>query len=365
MLRKVAVIAIVLAILSPQFGFAGYVKIKSKGSAPATGFFGGLTDKDKAKAIMDAKRKAIQKYSSQFDSARLKIFEPLMDKIMANVDEYIPESEILGIEENKASNRYEVILEVSIDESRIEKLLRENTTENAVAARRGKAPVALTFIFVARETKSVREFQDRVTNKVVTETSGKASEAQEVSEDGQGIKGNYAKTDEASVTRGGSTLKQADQVQYNDVSRVSEIDSKVNEVFAKGDIQVSDPADVGIDVEAMKIQFATGSDISGDVRKSTIESCRKAGLDLFAVGTMDTGLPGKDQVTGLIRVSVSVTAKITDLRRKIPVTVASVGPVHYAGLGPNAEDAKRNALIESATKATKDLVDQLRAKGLN
>ena len=79
---------------------------------------------------------------------------------------------------------------------------------------------------------------------------------------------------------------------------------------------------------------------------------------------MDVGLPEKDEATGLTRVYVTVTAKVSDLAPKFPKTVASIAGKPYAGLGSNAQVAKQNALNEAATRSASELVDQLRMKGV-
>lgn len=363
MRKQITCLVLVVLLAVPVHSLAGYVKVKAKGESPEGGLFG-LSDGDKAKAVFDAKKKAILKFTSHFESARLKLFEPLLEKVLANLDEYVPEVEIISSEKNQATKRYEVIVEASVDESRLERLIAENVAKAGKPGEKAGEPLAMTFLFVARETQSVKTFQERVTDKMARESSGSAQESDGVSEDAGTYRGEYKKVDEVAVTTGGSTLRQADEIQYAGVATVSEVDAKVTEVFSKADIQVTDPADVGVDVAALKKQFAVGSDISGEVRKAALDACRAAGVDLVAIGTMDTGVADKDAATGLSRVYVTVTAKITDLRKKLPVSVASIGPIQFAGLGTDAQVAKRNALIESATKATKDLVDQLRSKGL-
>ncbi len=80
---------------------------------------------------------------------------------------------------------------------------------------------------------------------------------------------------------------------------------------------------------------------------------------------MDVGLPEKDEVSGMIRVYVTVTAKVTDLSPKFPKTVASIAGKPYAGLGPNPQVARQNALNEAAISSAGELVDQLRMKNVH
>ena len=41
-----------------------------------------------------------------------------------------------------------------------------------------------------------------------------------------------------------------------------------------------------------------------------------------------------------MRVSVTVNAKILDIAQTIPDTIAAVGPVLYAGMGPSEDEAR-------------------------
>jgi hypothetical protein len=42
-------------------------------------------------------------------------------------------------------------------------------------------------------------------------------------------------------------------------------------------------------------------------------------------------------------VAVTVNAKLLDISQTIPDTLASVGPVQYAGVGPTEDEARNNA----------------------
>jgi hypothetical protein len=109
-------------------------------------------------------------------------------------------------------------------------------------------------------------------------------------------------------------------------------------------------------------EFSAGADITASSRKEAIRQCREMEVAFFAVGHMDVSLPEYDDVSGLDQVFVKVSVKVTDLRKRLPKTVASIRGVQYAGLGPNPEVARQNALNMAAEKSAKNLVDQLRAK---
>jgi len=79
---------------------------------------------------------------------------------------------------------------------------------------------------------------------------------------------------------------------------------------------------------------------------------------------MDITLPSKHSVSGLPQVFVKVEAKVTDLRGKLPKTVAAVSGEYFQGVGENVQVATQNALLAAARESAGKLTDQLRAKGL-
>ena len=76
------------------------------------------------------------------------------------------------------------------------------------------------------------------------------------------------------------------------------------------------------------------------------------------------GLADKDPQTGLMRVSVSVNARVWDVTKPIPRTLVAVGPVAYAGVGPTEDEARGSALRLAATNAAQELASRMTEKGL-
>ena len=72
----------------------------------------------------------------------------------------------------------------------------------------------------------------------------------------------------------------------------------------------------------------------------------------------------KDPVTGMIEVAVNVNAKVYDVSKRFPKTVAAVGPVQYSAIGQTQTIAERNALQRAGEKAACELISQMRAKNL-
>jgi hypothetical protein len=55
---------------------------------------------------------------------------------------------------------------------------------------------------------------------------------------------------------------------------------------------------------------------------------------------------------------------VLDVTQPIPDTIASVGPVQYAGVGPTEEEARTTALKLAASSAARELTSQLTNLGI-
>ena len=333
---------------------AGLVKVKAKGLAP----YGLLSTADvRRSAIEDAKKNALRSYAAGFDSARFKVFETEFQTICNQLDTYVVSYEILEDGKNKVSKNYEVVLEVSIDETRIEQAVSK--ASQAIAGDvSGDAPY-IVFVMVSRQTATAKMFKDKQTD--VTQQSVDTSEAQSIGADGLSLK---TSADVTSVkTTGGSVERKAAVAEYK-VFSTPDANGAMNEVFSKAGFETVDPRDVDIDIMTFQAEFAAGADISSETRKAAIDQCKNNEVAYFLVGSMNIGVPDIDPATGMSRVNVKVTASVSDLTKKLPRTVASVRGVQYAGLGSDPFVAQQNALNTAAAKSAADIVDQLRSKGV-
>lgn len=159
----------------------------------------------------------------------------------------------------------------------------------------------------------------------------------------------------------GSNLMKSEELLYRGYNP-AEIDTKVTEVFNKASFQVVPAYEVNITPEQFASDFASLGQISSSTQKEATDIARDSGLDFLAIGMLDVGREQIDPATGQYKIYVKVNGYIMDLRKRFILKTCSVGPVQYSGFGENPTVAKTNALIEASTKASKDLVDQLRVK---
>ncbi len=333
---------------------AGLVKVKAKGLAPYGMFASGDIRRH---AVEDAKQKALRKYAANFDSARFKIFETELPEMLQQIDMYVVDYQVIDGGKNKTSKNYEVVLEASIDATRIEQVV--SRASEVIAGPAGGEVPYIAFVMVARQMESTRIFKSKKTD--VQQAAQSTDESTSIGADGLSMKTSVEVT--GVQTTGGSVERKAAEAAYR-VFSTPDANSAMTEIFAKAGFEPVDPRDLEIDLLTFENEFAAGAVISRATRKDAIDKCREFDVSFFTVGNMDVGTPDIDPATGMSRVYVKVTATVTDLRKRLPRAIASVRGVQYAGIGPDPFVAQQNALNTAAEKSAADIVDQLRSKGV-
>jgi len=361
-LRKIFVLSVVLLLLS-SLAMAEIVKQQGVGQTTYKGW-GSPSSDVKQEALEKAKKSAIGKYSASFSTAKMMNYEKIRNTVEADLDRYITDYRVIDDDTDKSAKRYSVVIDASINASLIEVELQK---VSAVQNTSSDEQSLLSFVFIAREVTSRKSFDAKRSKRVVEEST--VEESEEAHVDGEQI--GYASESLKDTVRktGGSTTQKSDQLEY-DVSNAEDINSVMNGIFSSAGYEVieavylQDESGGLVNVEDFMEDFRFGDDISGATRRNAAKGCRNVGIDYFAIGTLDVGVKDIDPVSGLTRVYVSVNGKIMDMRKRFPKTVASVGPIQYAGIGPDQSVAKRNALRQAGENAAKDLTSKLRAKDI-
>lgn len=340
-------------------------EIRGKADVPFK--VGLLSSKPDAKlrqqALEAAKVSAWKRYTATFSPSQLQGYKPVEDEILGNLDEYIIDFNVLDESVNKESQLYSVSIRASINEAALANRLNQAGV-GAAGAQYGAGEL-FSFMFVAREVESLKSFDERRTQ--VRMEEGEVSARQSSAMQGGSASLNESQSGMAKVTTGGSTLRKANEVSYR-VRSAADVDAAIGETLAGYGFEVVGYEDVvatcgGVAPEKIRQEFTTTDDISGQTRKGSIDGARACDVNYFAIGTLDIGMQDTDPVTGNQRVHVSVRGQVWDISTRLPRRVASVGPVQYAGLGPDSDVAMRNALRLSGEKAARALVDQLNARG--
>lgn len=335
---------------------------------------------DKARATQAAQLKAVEFFYAEAGESESENFDAVRDKILANPDRYILESTVLGEEDAPEKRQYTVAVRVALNVANLRNLVKANS---AVAKAGAAEKSQLVFVFVSREVASVKSFDDRVYKRVDenASVSARGSSASTGSE-GESVRGNRIGTSEStsakadlsasrtrSIETGGSTLKRASDATYR-LYPSADLNVVFTGLFARAGFEVieagmAEPSTGGrFSVAKVEEDYQSGNDLKSATLQSIASGMRAAGVPYVALGTLDIGASGKDPATGLVRVGVTVNAKVYNVAKAIPSTQAAVGPVQYAGVGPDEASARGNALKLAANSAARELTSQLTAKGI-
>jgi len=346
--------------------------VKGKGDVPYdAGAFSSKPDAQvRQKAVQAAKENALKRHAATFNPAKFRAYQAVEAEILASVDRYVIDATVLDDSVNKDARVYSVVVRATVNEAALDARLNDaGGFARQTATQAAAAPATnVSFLFVARETESVKSFAAKNTEVRKQESERSAQEAGSMKGRGQNTSASMSEsTASMSVTEtGGSTERKADQTKYR-VRSASDADAAVKEVFAGAGFEVVDYPDVaancnGTSEKALRQEFSAADELSGQTRKVAFDAARQCEVSYFAMGTLDVGLPDTDPVTGNKRVYVSVRGQIWNITGKLPRSIVTVGPVQYAGLGPDPEVAMRNALRKAATEGAKVMIDQLNAK---
>ncbi|NJB68503.1 hypothetical protein GGQ74_002176 [Desulfobaculum xiamenense] len=357
------IIALLIAV--PGISFA---ETSSIGSARITyekhAFSKEPTKEVKSKALEDAKLSAWKRYVSKFSKPKYKLYSDNENAFTGAMDTYISSCNILEEKTDTDNLVYTVGVKITINDVAVETKLSEFSAAGSNATGEGSL---FSFVFLARETSSVKSFKDKETSVEMSQEVGTVEESA-ASHGGSAAEAVSKESMKKTVT-GGNVEKKADKIAYT-VSSSSDVDSAMNEILSPAGFEVVDYRDVlsecgGADFNTIKDEYACGSELSNETRREAINGCRMCEIQFFATGTLDVGINDIDPVSGMKRVYVSVNANVWNISGRLPRKVAAVGPIQYAGLGPDAVVAKRNALRKAAAEAATTIVDQMNAKKIN
>lgn len=334
----------------------------------------------KEKAKFEASMKAIEAYFAEAGQSESANFDAIRGKILENPGRYFLETVVISENDNTKDFQYTVAVRVSINVANL-----RNTVQSGASVARVNSTekTPFSFVFVSRQVDSTKIFDDRVYKRQDNSAqiydsvknnlgvSEKTSEGESISASKINTYGTKSENSErnssiaikSSVTSesGGSTTRKASESSFRLIPS-----SNLNQIF------ISKFSQAGYDVieaamvesEKFKISdiendYKSGNDLQPKTLRSIATGMREVQVPYVALGTLDVGLVDKDPQTGLMRVSVTVNAKVWDVNKSIPRTIFAVGPISYAGVGPTEEEARGNALKNAASSAAQELSSRM------
>ncbi|RAM64520.1 hypothetical protein RB25_17875 [Herbaspirillum rubrisubalbicans] len=339
----------------------------------------------KQKARQEAALKAVESYYAEAGQSESANFDAIRAKILENQDRYILDTTVLSETDDPKELRYTVAVRVSLNVANLRNAVQASSAIGKAA--QGEKS-AMSFVFVSRQVDSAKSYDDRVYKRqdnsaqLVGSAVSKDSYKESTSE-GESVRKSRVSTS-GSATRetgqnvdvsvkttvtsetGGSTTRKATETTWRVLPSAN-----LNQVF------VSKFSEAGYDViEAAMVESAvfkianieadykSGNDLQPQTLRAIAAGMKENQIPYIALGTLDVGLPDKDPQTGLMRVAVTVNAKVWDVTKPIPRTRLAVGPVAYAGVGPTEDEARGNALKAAASNAAQELSSRMTTMGL-
>lgn len=392
---------LVLLAITANASWAQVAQSKGKATITYSGFSIGA--EDKLKAQQNAQLKAIEFYYAEEGQTEAQNFETIREKFLADPEKFILDSTILSEELKKDTKQYSVVLRVSLNVANLRNAVKSNSAAGKVAPAQ-KSILAL--LMIAREVDSVKTYDAREVKRVeVTENiSANASASADVkananvdgqfkknTSEGENLKKGSVKTDDAKKVKGSLSTNSNANLNANASTNLkanltietggsstqksaestwrlfpsSNLSQVFTANFTRSGFKVSEAALIEpytgglFSLASVENDYKSGQDLKPATLQSMIAGMRKAQIPYVALGTLDAGQATDSAETGLKRVSITVNAKILDITALIPDTIASVGPVIFAGEGPTEDEARTNALKLAATNASRELASQI------
>jgi len=355
-------VSMVMVLLVSNITYAE-VTSKGVGEVEYTGW-----KKPKPEEVRKAKELAFQSALSRWASSQggsfLKNFDMIRDRVESSLSEYVLSDTIVDEKTDSSAKVYRVVLKVVLDDVRIKNLVSDSSVVSNVSE---DDRSYMTFVFVSRRQTSVQSFDQKVYKRVDSSNKVNGEEIEQASDAGVAYK-SESNTSQIK-TSGGSTAQKSDAISY-DVASAEEINIAMSQVFSSSGYEIveaeylEEETEGLLSVDAFKQDYSVGNDISGKTRRNAAKGAKMVDVPYLAIGTLDIGIKERDSATGMVKVNVTVTGKMLSLKKRFPKTVASVGPVLYAGIGPNQTVAERNALKKASEAAANELVNQLNSKSV-
>ncbi len=363
LIRSIALFLALIFMTSP--GFAQTISARGMGTAS---FSFRLTPEARAQALTKAKVNALEAYVAETGAAKLRLFEARRDELIGDVDRYILSAVQLSETEDKQAKTYTVTVRAEINATLLQTKLDAGS---AVSGARTNERSLLTFLFMARSQDSVQSFQDKEYRRADVSTSHgeKTQEGDAFRGNSVSTSGSINRTASATVTTGGSTTARSDNITWK-VANAAEVNTVMTGAFSAAGYEVVEAEYVEsesrglLSTARIRKDFSTGNDLSAATLRDTANGIRAADIPYLAVGTLDVGIRDRDPASGNVRVFVTVTGKVLDVRGRFPRTVSSVGPMQYAGTGPSETVARTNALQLAAEKAAQQMINELNVKAV-
>ena len=340
----------------------------------------------KQKAKQEAALRAVETYFAEAGQSESANFDAIRGKILEDQERYILDTTVLSETDDPKDFQYTVAVRISLN---VANLRNASQAGSAIGKAAAGEKSAMSFVFVSRQVDSSKIYDDRVykrqdnsaqfsgsavrkDNVKEKTTEGEAVGRAQVSTNGaisRETGRSVAVSQKTTVTSetGGSTVRKASESTWR-ILPSANLNQTFISKFSQAGYDVIEAAMVEsavFKIANIETDYKSGNDLQPQTLRSIAAGMKENQIPYIALGTLDVGLAEKDPQTGLLRVAVTVNAKVWDVTKPIPRTRVAVGPVAYAGVGPTEEEARGNALKAAANNAAQELSSRMTTMGLH
>ncbi len=312
------------------------------------------TETEKQLGLGEAKKSAWKGFVAKQNPSLQQLIFKNEQHFIDNLDRYVVDAVVLDASKDPNTKTLTVVARVAFNDVAVSQYVQQASVGTGASTARS-TDSTFAFLFMARKQTSVKQFDERRTDvQKSTVASTKAADR--------------AVTNEAMIQSGGNSLRKEDEVTYA-VTSSQDVDTAMNEALSTSGIEPVSYDDIvgtckGPAPKSFHNEYVSADEMSPKTRAAVFAAARDCEVRYFATGTVDSGAPARDPVSGSVQVFVSVRAQLMDLSQKLPRKVGSVGPKTFSGLGPDQSVATRNALVAATRETAKIFADQLNAKGI-
>ena len=354
--------------------------------------------KIKAKAVEAACFNALDKYTVDFATARLSIYERIEKQVKENLDDYLICGSVIDESFDIGSNELSVVIKVKVKVNKFENAMEEASSSSSQGDEDTEPELILLSIF-SRQVDKVKQKDAKVVKINQRKTSVDEDQTEMDTDTDYSVSSSSTETD--ITTSGGSTENSSETVQYkvsNDHSTI--IISAVSSVFTTAGYEMLSLEDYTSDMpsqeelaeddptilDKMMSSLASKGKVSArlntQIRKWTFDDANEEPAMHIIEGIINIGRQEKD-ASGNDSVTVTVAklqfksykkfkgpaarkfdAEDRSTWSKKPRGKGTVASVMAKGSGTNPSAAITNAINNAAKKAAKELLDDLRKKGI-
>ena len=337
-----------------------------------------------AEETSTAKNKAIEsawkKYTSKFNTSRMKQYMLIKEDIISTLDDYINDVQVLDNTVDTGTKTLRTVVKISINEVALDAKLSLTSAAGGTASGEGSEIAAY---FIIREKASEKSYEEKKTEINANESAKKVTDSMEGDTDS-------VSTSEINKSQsGGSSEQKAAKIVYKSASNVvsqndlfaaaSEVLSSANYEMSKfeelieeveGELGNFDPP---FDAKTMENDYVQNNGFSKEIRKNIRKTIREhknmmlmfeeTPVSFLVEIIADLNVPYTDSVTGNQKATAKITVNIFNIKKRQKSIASKV--LQASGTGQKDSDAINNAMINGTTEAATVIVDQLNAKGIN